>query len=304
MRIFSSTTIVLHKPNHLHDEYNSPMNFLHHLYGASLIVIATVAQPTWSFAYDSTLVNDIANNTTVRIDINAGNDNGSGVIIARTGSTYYVLTADHVVKNVNFQYEIVTPDGEKHLLNESAIKSIGDRQVDMAVISFESENSYKIAQLETSANRIRQGTPIYINGFPKEGRQVEAGPQFTSGIITGINENHCSGYNLVYNNVTQAGMSGGPIFNEQAKVIGIHGLAEEEKLENDVDGCTANEEATETRKQIDFNLGISVATFLNRVEDLGMSQILDSTNTGGPERPTEVPNDPNADSGCSGTDNC
>ena len=263
----------------------------------------SIQQRRWAtLAYDSTQINDTANNVTVRIDINNGQDHGSGVVIARTDSAYYVLTSNHVVAAPDFKYEIVTPDGEKHLADASTIRSIADIKVDLAIISFNSDRSYKIAQIENTADRIGQGTPIYINGFPEAGRQVKAGPQFTPGIITGTNEGHCSGYNLVYNNVTKKGMSGGPIFNEQGKVVGIHGLAEQERLEGDVNGCQANTVSNETREKVDFNLGISIATFVKYADKLGMTEVLDSTSTDRPRRPTTVPNDPNADAGCSGTD--
>jgi S1-C subfamily serine protease len=49
-------------------------------------------------------IDQIAQQITVRID-SFQNGNGSGVIIAKEGNTYYVLTASHVIKNPD-QYKI------------------------------------------------------------------------------------------------------------------------------------------------------------------------------------------------------
>jgi hypothetical protein len=53
-------------------------------------------------------VNNIASQITVRIDL-PDNNNGSGVIIGKQGNTYYVLTADHIVKD-EAKYSVVTPE--------------------------------------------------------------------------------------------------------------------------------------------------------------------------------------------------
>ena len=51
-------------------------------------------------------VNKISAAVTVRIDAQSGG-NGSGVIVGRQGQTYTVLTAEHVIGNVD-QYEPVS----------------------------------------------------------------------------------------------------------------------------------------------------------------------------------------------------
>ena len=56
-------------------------------------------------------VNDIAKPITVMIGGLDGK--GSGVIIAKNGNTYTVLTANHVVKKAGYGiYEIITHDGQ------------------------------------------------------------------------------------------------------------------------------------------------------------------------------------------------
>ena len=103
-------------------------------------------------------------------------------------------------------------------------------------------------------------------------------------------------------------MSGGPILNEQGKLIGIHGLAEQERLANDdnLNGCQTdnnNEDSPKKREKIDLNLGISIATFLEHVKSIGMEQILDTATTNRLTRPTVINTTPDADAGCSGVCN-
>jgi tetratricopeptide (TPR) repeat protein len=73
-----------------------------------------------------------------------GQNPGSGVIIRREGNTYTVLTARHVVATPD-EYEIITPDGQKHRLNYSTVKPIPG--VDLATLQFTSTNVYPVAKL-------------------------------------------------------------------------------------------------------------------------------------------------------------
>jgi tetratricopeptide (TPR) repeat protein len=87
-------------------------------------------------------IRDKAEQFTVRIDY--PNGNGSGVIVAKNGNTYYVLTAQHVVENVE-GYEIVTPDDKKYKVDGSNITTKGS--ADLAVVQFQSDETYQVATL-------------------------------------------------------------------------------------------------------------------------------------------------------------
>ncbi|WP_019503361.1 tetratricopeptide repeat-containing serine protease family protein [Pleurocapsa sp. PCC 7319] len=84
----------------------------------------------------------IAEPITVRIDVSNGN--GSGVIIAHQGETYYVLTAEHVVAKEQ-EYKIVASDGKQYSLDYSKVKKIAGS--DLAVAQFTSKQDYQIATL-------------------------------------------------------------------------------------------------------------------------------------------------------------
>ena len=89
-------------------------------------------------------VREIAKKITVRIDYPG--ENGSGVVIAKEGNNYYVLTAHHVAKQENKNQEVVTHDGKRYPVNESTVKSL-DPQADLAVLQFSSNDNYKVANL-------------------------------------------------------------------------------------------------------------------------------------------------------------
>ncbi len=310
------------------------MTFPHYLFGASLVVSAIVAYPTTILALETTQIKEIADNVTVLINSKFEDPNtaetrdshGSGAIVARQGSTYYVLTSMHVVQNPqdDYQYTITTVDGETHDPDNSTIQHING--VDLAVIAFQSDRNYKTAQIESSVDRITPGISVYINGFPLAGEEIKEGnSQFTQGILTGMNSNHADGYNLVYDNFTRRGMSGGPVLNAQGKLIGIHGRAESEIIESkNSENCQQSEpsedderppginlssnksqspncEATTlSREKIDLNLGISIATFVELASSMGITEVLDTPATNKPTRPPVLQTRPDTDSGCSG----
>ncbi|MFM6072476.1 MAG: serine protease, partial [Dolichospermum sp.] len=106
-------------------------------------------------------VNDIAKPITVMIGGLDGK--GSGVIIAKNGNTYTVLTANHVVKKVGYGlYDIITHDGQKYQMENKA-QILG--KLDLALVRFTSSKNYLVAKIADS-RAIKEGTTVYISGFP------------------------------------------------------------------------------------------------------------------------------------------
>jgi tetratricopeptide (TPR) repeat protein len=90
----------------------------------------------------SKTIQDKAKQFTVRIDYPDGN--GSGVIVAKNGETYYVLTAKHVVEQ-DQEYKLVTPDEKEYTVDAGNIKTL--EGADLAVLQFQSEATYQLATL-------------------------------------------------------------------------------------------------------------------------------------------------------------
>ncbi|MCA2666506.1 MAG: tetratricopeptide repeat protein [Microcystis sp. M079S1] len=214
---------------------------------------------------------------TVRID-SSSKANGSGVIIAKKGNIYTVLTAAHVLCEkiaeektcVNFTYTVVTSDGKTRNIEKSTI--IRQEGVDLAVFQFESLDNYPVAEIANYNPNTYDF--VFAAGFPKIGdnpskwlfsggriNDKEGGLLATrqsplstqqGGTLQSV-ASLTGGYELVYTSITFGGMSGGAVLDSQGRVIGIHG---------------SSETAGVTEIQLGFSLGIPISTFIGLQERL------------------------------------
>lgn len=148
---------------------------------------------------------------------------GSGVIIARQGNIYSVLTNWHVVNSSNPL--ILTVDNEQHQLLV-APQQLGD--LDLALLQFTSEVEYPVAPIASSLPQV--GDTVYAAGFPLEisnSSSLDSGNdafRLTQGEVSIIPAKSLpQGYQLGYTNETEIGMSGSPIFNTDGSLVAIHG---------------------------------------------------------------------------------
>jgi S1-C subfamily serine protease len=219
---------------------------------------------------------------TVRIDSSSKTNgsgviaNGSGVIIAKEGNIYTVLTADHVLCGemartdscADYTYTVVTSDGKTRNIEKSTI--IRQKGVDLAVFQFESLDNYPVAEIANYNPNTYDF--VFAAGFPKIGDNPSKW-LFSGGIIIekeqgliqtrqsplsnkqgGVLQSVASltgGYELVYTSITFGGMSGGAVLDSQGRVIGIHG---------------SSETAGVGKIQLGFSLGIPISTFIGLQE--------------------------------------
>jgi tetratricopeptide (TPR) repeat protein/S1-C subfamily serine protease len=191
----------------------------------------------------------IANETTVMIE---GQNPGSGVIIGRTGNTYYVLTAKHVVLTAD-EYNIIAANGKKYKLDYQQVRKFNN--LDLAVVQFTSTDTLSIAQFANS-EQTNQGDNIFVSGWPAVGGAITRPThQVTRGTLTGFQRGDSEGYELTYDSTTAPGMSGGPVFDATGRVIGIHGRA------------AGNQEIGKTG----INLGIPIHLFIRQAPQAGLN---------------------------------
>ncbi len=203
--------------------------------GVNIALVQTVAQ-----AKTKIEISRIAQGVTLRIESVNSDNKGSGVLLAQNGDVYTVLTAAHVV-NKGSAFKIRTPDGVVH----QSIKSvIANKNLDLAVVKFSSKNSYKLVTIGSSKS-LERGSEVFVAGFPTSTLTVvDESLQSTAGNLTSsIVSPDANGYSLIYDAVTQPGMSGGPVLNNEGQLIGIHG-----KGARDTSGSQKN----------GFNLGIVI----------------------------------------------
>lgn len=214
------------------------------------IVMGVILWQPFIFAKSVAEIGQIAKSTTVLIQ---GSDTGSGVLIRQDGTTYTILTARHVI-DAPGTYEAVTTTGKRYPISTQAIQKLPG--LDLALLKFNSPEKYSVATLGDSS-LLQEGVTVYVTGFPGQGSTINALTyNFTEGQLTALSSKpQTGGYSLVYTNKTLPGMSGGPVFDQEARLVGIHGAA---------DGQSQTLEKLNARvfMKTGFNLGIPINTFL------------------------------------------
>ena len=173
-------------------------------------------------------LNRLAENMTVEVvarSVVSGGDpfgsSGSGVIIGKEGSTYYVLSANHIFLYPN-DYRVVVrskkPGEDAEILKLEIIYRYPD--ADLAVFKFASVKQYKVAEIG-EASQLRKNSQVYVGGWP--GVENREGFQFTPAKVT----NPRAGDFLTYEPTVSGegvypGMSGGAVLNEAGQLMGIH----------------------------------------------------------------------------------
>jgi serine protease Do len=177
-------------------------------------------------------VANIAREITVRINNTATEGRGSGIIAKRQGNRYWIITAKHVIKQCtrsNSCQVFVNGHNVPHTIQGNSILQSPDN-IDLAWVPIEvgEDQTLPIAHFADSTS-LQQGQTVYVAGFPvrpigsiPENRDLNSNSlNFTEGKITSIKslQEAEGGYNLVYDNRTLPGMSGGPVLDSRGLVV-------------------------------------------------------------------------------------
>ncbi len=151
---------------------------------------------------------------------------GSGVIIGRKDSTYYVLTANHISDIDDGLSVFIRSEKPGERGEVQSVKFIRRYpREDLAVVAFASLTDYEVAEVG-EASLLDDDNQVYVAGWP--GNEDRPGFQFTPAKVT----NPRAGDNLNYlptqpGEELYKGMSGGAVLNEAGQLVGIHvGLVE------------------------------------------------------------------------------
>jgi len=187
---------------------------------ASLLVSEAPAQ-----AQSQEAVGKVAQAITVRLETSGAG--GSGVLVKRDGNRYTVLTAWHVVsgQRPGEELDIYTSDGQRRLMEQGSIKRLGE--VDLAVLTFSSSTLYDVARVG-DIKRVAVGSAILVAGFPLASSSVPTRllRLIKGDVIANASVAIPDGYQLLYDNQTLPGVSGGAVLNANGELVGIHGKAE------------------------------------------------------------------------------
>lgn len=166
---------------------------------------------------------------------------GSGVVVGEDSNYYYVLTNNHVVcihpDNPSPDYrpgsQCQPSSGIFYATSDSGLtrstvevlhnyKSSHD--IDLALVRVPATSGAEVATLGDS-NYIEQGSTVFPTGYLAQNHYEDVPALFTQseGFIVSKLTQISDGYSFQYAAETGIGMSGGPVFDIDGRVIGIHG---------------------------------------------------------------------------------
>jgi serine protease Do len=231
------------------------------LAGTTAALTIVISQP--AIAKTPQEVASIAGPLTVQINSSLGD--GSGVIIAKNGKTYTVLTVNHVVEKADVKYTVRTSIGKNYQATAVTRLQTATTDADLAVVKFESPEEYPVATIADSDAAVI-GTQIFVYGYPATGGLfgAEREPELSPGLVTSRPRNRPEGYNLRYQAVTWSGMSGGPVFDSEGRVIGLHGQGEF--------GFAQTSSGEVAPIKTGFNAAVPINTFIAKLLAAGMNK--------------------------------
>ncbi|MEK0180261.1 MAG: hypothetical protein EAZ78_11505 [Oscillatoriales cyanobacterium] len=224
---------------------------------AALTII--ISQP--AIAKTPQEVANIAGPLTVQVNSTLGD--GSGVIIAKNGKNYTVLTVNHVVEKTDVKYTVRTSIGKNYQATSVTRLQTSQTEADLALVKFESPEEYPVATIADSDQAVI-GTQIFVYGYPATGGLfgAEREPELSPGLVTSRPRNRPEGYTLRYQAVTWSGMSGGPVFDSEGRVIGLHGQGEF--------GFAQTSSGEVAPIKTGFNAAVPINTFMAKLALAGM----------------------------------
>jgi len=172
----------------------------------------------------------------ITVRILSKRSSGSGVIIDHQGQTYTVLTCNHVANSSsNDKFSILTSNGKIYQGYRKRLSSLENRNLDLALIQFQSSTSYRVAIVGRYQN-ISVGDTVYAAGFPNY-QYYNSMPiaetinwglkayKLTTGKVSLIltKQSLNRGYQLGNTNDVESGMSGGPLLDRLGQLVGING---------------------------------------------------------------------------------
>jgi serine protease Do len=142
------------------------------------------------------------------VGIRSGNSSGSGVIISKDG---YVLTAGHVSAEPNRDVTVIMPDGKS--LKAKTLG--GDHGIDSGLIKISEEKDYAFVEMGKSGD-LKKGQWCIAVGHPGGFRKDRTSPVRVGRVLQATDR-------LIQTECTVVGGdSGGPLFDLEGKVVGIH----------------------------------------------------------------------------------
>jgi len=145
---------------------------------------------------------------TVTVGIQVGQGQGSGVVVSPQG---HILTAAHVVGEVGARVTIVFQDGRRHRARVAGV----DAAADAAIVRLEGKGPYEYVPMAENEFSQKGGWVLSL-GHPN-GYFVDRQPVVRLGRVI-----QCTDKTVQSDCSLVGGDSGGPLFDLEGRVVGIH----------------------------------------------------------------------------------
>ena len=192
---------------------------------SSAKAVAIICGIAFAATFGSTISSHAFDNSrqasTVRIL--SGDQHGSGVIIKHSEGGYWVITNQHVLDGESVHC-IESSGGERYLGHLVPLASNKD-EADLALLWFNAgDKEEQVAELAYEQSESGEAIELVIaTGYPATQEYVER-PGLT---IPLLGEPLEGGYTLTYTSDIDKGMSGGGVFDENNRLIGLNAAHQE-----------------------------------------------------------------------------
>jgi tetratricopeptide (TPR) repeat protein len=206
---------------------------------------------------------------------------GSGVIIHRQGNLYTVITNRHVVckvrperctdRDIHSSYRLKTPDDQIYQVARSNIKLLKDdagKFLDLAIVQFRSNRIYSVAQVADPGS-LKVNDAVYTAGFPG-GQGWLFGMGKAQAVVNKRLVADRGGYTVIYNAETLPGMSGGGAFDNNGRLVAVHGQGDKFKENTEAEEIASNKAKNAVNSKIGYNRGIPARWVIQGLAELGI----------------------------------
>jgi len=187
-------------------------------------------------------ITSVARSTAVEIILPLKMGSGSGVIIEKKGSQYTILTASHLFEDIDsgIPFKIRTEDYTFYKVNTEKITQIED--LDLAIFTFNTDKQYETANF-SNISILKKGDVLFSSGFVDSNFYFQRGELIASSRVKVKDGNQ-----LVYTSKVVPGMSGGGIFDNYGKLVGINTMSTSKSFDD---------------KSFSYSIGVPNIFFIN-----------------------------------------
>ncbi len=203
----------------------------------------------------------------ISVQILADNKLGSGVIIAKKGQIYTIITNAHVLRAVKAPYRVKTFDD--HIYQATVIHKIKFPKQDLVLLQFYSPNlPYQVAKLGNSST-MKIGEEVWGVGFPVSSKSPRKFTVRKGRISLILDKPLADGYQIGYTSEIEKGMSGGAVLNQRGEVIAINGLSDQPLWDAPDYYADGTEPSPPLQKLIKrYSFGIPIEKVIQKTQDV------------------------------------